>query len=421
MGVARLEGTNQLTHRLLMGERKGFGRRRWSRTIQGAYRSISPAAYSPSESQQTEDAIITHLQLLRDQLQLLGPYTIYTDGGWEYGGDGMDAPFHPYTDSPSHKGGGSIIFLTTDLRRIKDNMLSSTDQDSKTIDHVAIRIDHGEVVGRGPNPQELLALLGALAVNTRLETMQQADKRIGSDCKSLVDYVNAHRHTRMRNEVGKLPFLLAIQQYLQRDDAQQVRWVQSHPERGKTDKQEFDLDEWGIYIADCYASNKKRPAGIHGQSFAVTAEQLVRNVFLRQSWFLGTTNGIPLMVDPKRRYQDHCMLDYWKARDGQENHAEVYQGSSTYMMQQVGNLRYCSMRQRARKVKLMLDWGVHGRRMKLMGLEESGRCPICMDEDSLAHIAFDCHYSAATHKRQTWIAGLQDMIQQHRRRGSPKT
>jgi hypothetical protein len=51
------------------------------------------------------------------------------------------------------------------------------------------------------------------------------------------------------------------------------------------------------------------------------------------------------------------MLEYWKAGDGQENHDEVYQGSITYMMQQVGNLRYFSMRQRARKVKLMLDWG----------------------------------------------------------------
>ena len=91
----------------------------------------------------------------------------------------MDAPFHPYTDSPSHKGVGSIVFLTTDLRRIKDNMLSSTDQNIKTIDHIAIWIDHGKVVGREPNPQELLALLGALAVNTRLETMQQSDKRIG--------------------------------------------------------------------------------------------------------------------------------------------------------------------------------------------------------------------------------------------------
>ena len=108
---------------------------------------------------------------------------------------------------------------------------------------MAIRIEHGEVVGRGPNPQELLALLGALAVSTRLTTLHLTDKRIGSDCKSLVDYVNEFRHARMRNEVGKLPLLLAIQQYLQRDAAQQVLWVRLHPERWKTDKMKFDLDE----------------------------------------------------------------------------------------------------------------------------------------------------------------------------------
>jgi hypothetical protein len=143
-----------------------------------------------------------------------------------------------------------------DLRRIQANLNSQEEQCTKEIDHVAIKIDHGEVVGRGPNPQELLALLGALAVSARLTTPHLTDKCIGSDCKSLVDYINEYRHARMRNEVGKLPFLLAIQQYLQRDAAQQVRWVRSHPERRKTDKMEYDLDEWGIYIADCYASNK---------------------------------------------------------------------------------------------------------------------------------------------------------------------
>ena len=75
-------------------------------------------------------------------------------------------------------------------------------------------IDHGEVVGRGPNPQELLALLGALAITQQLNELGLADKRIGSDCKSLVDYINEHRHTRLRNEVEKLPFLIATQQYL---------------------------------------------------------------------------------------------------------------------------------------------------------------------------------------------------------------
>ena len=108
---------------------------------------------------------------------------------------------------------------------------------------MAIRIEHGEVVGRGPNPKELLAPLGALSVSTRLTTPHHKDKRTGSDCKSLVDYINEYRHARMRNEVGKLPFLLVIQQYLQRDAAQQVRWVRLHLERRKTDKMEFDLDE----------------------------------------------------------------------------------------------------------------------------------------------------------------------------------
>ena len=194
----------QLTHRLLMGDRKGFGRRRWCRMIQGAYRTICPAAPLCIDTQQIEDAIMMQLHMLQNQLQRLGPYTMYTDGGWEYGGDGMDAPFHPYTDSPSHKGGGSIIFITTDLARIRSNFHGSEDQTNKTIDHVAIRFEHGEEVGRGPNPQELLALLGALAVSTRLSTRPLMDKRIGSNCKSLVDYVNKYRHARMRNEVGKL-------------------------------------------------------------------------------------------------------------------------------------------------------------------------------------------------------------------------
>ena len=124
----------------------------------------------------------------------------------------MDAPFHPATDSPSHKGGGSIIFLTTDIERIRRKLDQQEDSPTDTLSYIAIRIEHGEVVGRDPNPQELLALLGALAVTQTLTALGLSDKRIGSDCKSLVDYINAHRHSRVRNEVGKLPFLLAIQQ-----------------------------------------------------------------------------------------------------------------------------------------------------------------------------------------------------------------
>jgi hypothetical protein len=44
---------------------------------------------------------------------------MYTVRGWEYGGDGMDASLYPATDSPSNKGGGTLVSLTTDLERIR--------------------------------------------------------------------------------------------------------------------------------------------------------------------------------------------------------------------------------------------------------------------------------------------------------------
>ena len=116
----------------------------------------------------------------------------------------------------------------------------------------------------------------------------------------------------MRNEVGKLPFLLAIQKYLRQNEAQEIRWVRSHPERRKPDKMEYDLDEWGIYPADCYASNKKPPPYLIEYSHTITAEQVIRNVFPRQFWYLSNDTSIPIMVEPKRRYQDPLMKAYWQ-------------------------------------------------------------------------------------------------------------
>jgi hypothetical protein len=199
-----------LTCQLLMGERRGFGSNHWCRTIQGAYLSIRPDLPPTYKSSRDNEVVIEQIKILHSQSYALRDFTMYTDGGWEYGGDVMDAPFYPYTDSPSHKGRGSILFITTDLTRIKDRIGTLEHADQQTPDHVAIRMGHGKVIGRVPNPQELLALLGALAIHDRLECKTHTDQRIGSDCKSLVDYINDYRHTQMRNEVGKLRFLLAI-------------------------------------------------------------------------------------------------------------------------------------------------------------------------------------------------------------------
>ena len=56
-----------------------------------------------------------------------------------------------------------------------------------------------------------------------------------------------------------------------------------------------------------------------------------------------------------------------------------------------------------------------------MGLDDSGKCPICMEKDSFEHITFDCNYTAAVHRRQDWINGIRVMLQHHHRQPQTKT
>ena len=140
---------------------------------------------------------------------------------------------------------------------------------------------------------------------------------------------------------------------------------------------------------------------------------MVREVFPSNLWYLEDKASLPIMVDPKRRYQDLRMVQYWRNRDGQVGHEETYRGSTTYIMHVAGKLRYLSMRQRAHRVKLMLDWVVYGRKMQLMGVDSSCKCPICMEQDSLEYMMFECRYSMAIQKRQTWSDDIRTVIAGH--------
>ena len=133
---------------------------------------------------------------------------------------------------------------------------------------------------------------------------------------------------RMRNKIGKQPFLMAIQHDMQEEPQLVIRWVCSHPEQWK-EMEEYDLDDWEIYIADCSASNKCLQRYLIGDTYVVTAEQLVQHAFPTQLWYLEDTTGLTVMADPKRHNQDRCMTQYWTQRDQQEGHEIIYQGSST--------------------------------------------------------------------------------------------
>ena len=84
--------------------------------------SMAPVLPTPRNQREPQGPMIPQLEQLQQQLNRLGSYKVYTDGGWEYGGEGIDAPFYPPTDTPSHKGGGSIVFLTTNMERIAKSL-----------------------------------------------------------------------------------------------------------------------------------------------------------------------------------------------------------------------------------------------------------------------------------------------------------
>ena len=89
----------------------------------------------------------------------------------------MDAIFYHYANTPSLKVGGSSILITTNLTRIQSHMQRRDEEERCTLDDGAIHIDHGEVIDRGHNLQELLVLLGAPAVTQRLEALELFDKK----------------------------------------------------------------------------------------------------------------------------------------------------------------------------------------------------------------------------------------------------
>ena len=101
-----------------------------------------------------------------------GPYDIIADGGWEYTGTDIHAPFYHPNSSPAHTGGASIILLSHNWQQQG---------------YVAIRTTQGEQVGQGPDQMELIALLGAMAIRHQFGIRYSHICTMYSDCETLVN------------------------------------------------------------------------------------------------------------------------------------------------------------------------------------------------------------------------------------------
>ena len=74
-----------LSHRILAGPRQGAGAQRWTQTIQGAFHSLTPEMGMWADMESLQSPALSQLADLQKRIEAIGPYSIYTDGGWEYG------------------------------------------------------------------------------------------------------------------------------------------------------------------------------------------------------------------------------------------------------------------------------------------------------------------------------------------------
>ena len=111
---------------------------------------------------------------------------------------------------------------------------------------------------RHANPWELLSLLAALQINSEFPAP------IFSDCESAV---NSLLHITDLGYWRKTDhhFLLSVAYQLLNTTPTSITWIKSHPER-RARRCNWTQHEWGIYIADLYAS----PSLDHPLSFNYT-------------------------------------------------------------------------------------------------------------------------------------------------------
>jgi hypothetical protein len=82
-------------------------------------------------------------------------------------------------------------------------------------------------------------------------------------------------------------------------------------------------------------------------------------------------------------------------------------------MKKAGRLTTCNPRKRVSLVEMMLDWGVHGRRLKLVNQQNNGYCPICMAPDSQHYILYQCSHEVANQHSNKWKKDMEAVIRSH--------
>ena len=334
------------------------------------------------------DTPISHPRLrhiLKDNLQELRDSDIFTDGSCT-----------PHTSLMSHILGkpsmttsGAVILKTT----------GSTDAIG-----TAIHVTNGHEAGITTIYGMELAM-AAVATTIRSILYETPGPRCHIYCDNKAAVHGAHSCTRkkMRKVAHQRLGILFEQLHRTRhDNISTVHHCYSHPEKRKA-RQHYNAIEVGNMMADLAShplQHLQRYPGIN--RFTFTTTEILKDLLTPGQWYVGDSNGTPLVTTSVSAVQQHIHADYLRRRDmyrqqdAQHSRPPFWEAASTAMAaRQFACTSKRSFAQQTRITKIIYDHYWHGEN-RVKGITDPSKrrelstCALCGDEDSEQHSLLLC-------------------------------
>ena len=346
------------------------------------------------------------LTWLRDQVTSTPTYlpAIYTDGSHSTS-HSLSSILQP----------SSAIVTAAAAVVIKDN---SPDWKTKPI--YVVRVTDGDGIGAASAyTMEFLSLAMAMTAGANLSS-----KPVMSDAESIINML-PHRKEELRNTHKTHHTLLTAIDLLIAAGSPLPQHIRSHPEKHKPDRNSWNGDDWGNYIADRAAGddlNTLRREGLDIRDITVQSAAALSHLLTPGHWYLSDIAGTPIStIGLRELMQQYHFRQYIATRDGyrkDRGDSIKWAQNTIEFATQAFSLQHRTTAQRAVEVRRLWDKGWHGGnrakdpRLTPGTIEHTSAlsCDLCSLPDSADHWMHTCQHSASTAVRTAALQELQHIV-----------
>ena len=330
---------------------------------------VDPPSYSPA----IQEALLPNLETSDS-------WDVYADGSWYPAQSSAESLLG---EAASHTGGCSLIFAPTTSHLSKGVTVLRVDARALTRVH-----------GGGPRMMELVGVTSSIIL------LHALGKRgcVYTDNQGIVKQLTDHRRLRRTGLMGGSALALQAWDIL-REGQISLRWHRGHPERREKDRTLWSREDWGIYLANCWAPPRAHPLPSSCPSIPILHTILTDITGVRQqlasysTWsFRGHQDDITLGPLPARQLLARSR-NYRRIRDEYRTSRGAppkWRTTSPQWASYIWALPATTLKRRGTLLRTIWDQWWHGENQLVAGSED-GLCPLCQGTVySQAHILCEC-------------------------------